>query len=123
MKQLREYFHVADKPVKVVKPGPAVRADTKWKLLEGVGLTKTYAFEKRDERDEFVVRCLAVETYRGKQDVVWTIDGDFVEVLVRVPGVGVTEVVREFARSLDDLRKDLALAYASNDREEEFFVF
>lgn len=110
MKQhLREYFHVGDKPVKVVRQGPAVRVDSKWKLLEGVGLTKTYIFEKRDIRDDFIVRCVALETYRGKEDVIWTISGNNVEVFLKTPPVGLTEPIQEFARILDDLRRDLSL--------------
>ncbi len=123
MKHLREYFHVGDKPVKVVRPGPTVRVDSKWKLLEGAGLMKTYVFDKRELRDEFVVRCVALETYRGKEDVVWTISGDSVEVFLKTPQVGLTEPIQEFARILDDMRHDLGLASQQNDREEEVFIF
>lgn len=123
MKHLREYFHVGDKPVKVVRPGPTVRVDSKWKLLEGAGLTKTYVFDKREARDEFIVRCVALETYRGKEDVVWTISGDSVEVFLKTPQVGLTEPIQEFARILDDMRHDLGLASQQDEREEEAFIF
>lgn len=123
MKHLREYFHVGDKPVKVVRPGPTVRVDSKWKLLAGAGLTKTYVFDKREERDEFIVRCVALETYRGKEDVVWTITGDSVEIFLKTPPVGLTEPIQEFARILDDMRHDLDLASHQDEREEEVFIF
>jgi hypothetical protein len=123
VKHLREYFHVSDKPVKVVRPGPPVHVDSKWKLLEGAGLTKTYIFDKRDVRDEFIVRCVALETYRGKEDVVWTIDGKTVDVFLKTPQLGLTESIQEFARILDDLRQDLGLASQQDEREEEIFVF
>lgn len=123
MKHLREYFHVGDKPVKVVRPGPTLRVDSKWKLLAGAGLTKTYIFDKRELRDEFIVRCVALETYRGKEDVVWTITGDSVEVFLKTPLVGLTEPIQEFARILDDMRYDLDLASNQDEREEEVFIF
>lgn len=123
MKHLREYFHVGDKPVKVVRPGPTLRVDSKWKLLAGAGLTKTYIFDKRELRDEFIVRCVALETYRGKEDVVWTITGDSVEVFLKTPTVGLTEPIQEFARILDDMRHDLDLASNQDEREEEVFIF
>lgn len=123
MKHLREYFHVGDKPIKVVRPGPTLRVDSKWKLLAGAGLTKTYIFDKRELRDEFIVRCVALETYRGKEDVVWTITGDSVEVFLKTPLVGLTEPIQEFARILDDMRYDLDLASNQDEREEEVFIF
>lgn len=84
---------------------------------------KTYVFDKRELRDEFVVRCVALETYRGKEDVVWTISGDSVEVFLKTPQVGLTEPIQEFARILDDMRHDLGLASQQDDREEEVFIF
>jgi hypothetical protein len=123
VKHLREYFHVGDKPIKVVRPGPTLRVDSKWKLLAGAGLTKTYIFDKRELRDEFIVRCVALETYRGKEDVVWTITGDSVEVFLKTPLVGLTEPIQEFARILDDMRYDLDLASNQDEREEEVFIF
>ncbi len=112
-----------DKPVKVVKPGPAVHADSKWKLLAGTGLTKTYVFEKRIIRDEFVVRCIALETYRGKEDIVWTITGDSVEVFLKLTPIGLTENIQEFARILDDLRRDLELDSNNSKHNEQTFIF
>jgi hypothetical protein len=121
VKQLKEYFHVGDRPVKVVRPGPTVNIDSKWKLLEGAGLTKVYVFKKRKIRDEFIVRCVALETYRGKEDVIWTISGDSVEVFLKTPTVGLTEPIQEFARILDDMRHDLDLPLY--DDKEENIVF
>ena len=111
---LKEYFNVGSKPVKVVRPGPVIKIDTKWKLMVGQGLTKTYLFKKRDKRDEFVVCCLALETYRGKQDVNWTIEGDKVTVFLATPTIGLTDIVKEFAMTLDDLREDVE--YSDDER-------
>jgi hypothetical protein len=122
VKHLREYFHVGESPVKVVRPGPPIHVDSKWKLLEGAGLTKTYVFNKRATRDEFIVRCIALETYRGKEDIVWTISGDSVEVFLKTAPIGLTEPIQEFARILDDMRYDLDLA-SNHDDPEEIFIF
>ena len=120
MRSLKEYFHVNDKPIKVVAPGPPVKVDTKWKKLDDTSLTKTYHFDKVEMRNEFVVRCLALETHRGKKDVTWVVEANAVTVLFKIHQIGLTETIVEFAKILDDLRHDLTLA---SDYNEETFIF
>lgn len=92
---------------------PSVR----WKLLDGVGLTKTYTFVDPTIRDRFVVRAVALETYRSKRDVSWTIEGPDVTVVLRTSAIGVTELDVEFAKAIDDARLEL-LASVASDKDD-----
>lgn len=120
MKQsLREYFAVAERPPVHVKAGRPVSPSTKWKHIHGIGLTKSYEFPDLALRDRFVVQCIALETHSGKQDVVWTIEGSVVTVLIKAPAVGLTEPMVEFARTLDDMGKDVNYV-TSTDVEHDY---
>lgn len=94
---------------------------TKWKHIHGIGLTKSYEFIDLTLRDRFVVQCIALETHSGKQDVVWTIEGSVVTVLIKAPAVGLTEPMVEFARTLDDMSKDVG--YVSSNHVEHDYTF
>lgn len=117
-RSINEYFHVSDKPIQVVEPGPAVFADSKWKLIDRKQLVKSYSFKKVDLRDQFVVRCLSTQANLGKQHVTWLIDDDSVTVSVDVHSVGVTENVVEFAKTLDSHKRDVALPYELDDEDD-----
>lgn len=121
VKQLREYFHVGDRPIKPLQPGPAIFVDSKWKMLAGNGLTKTYTFKKQELRNEFVMHCLALETSRRKEDIVWTIKGNSVEIFLKTPNIGLTEYITEFAKTIDAIKNDLELQ--SIQDEKELFAF
>lgn len=121
MKQLKEYFRVGDKPIKPLKPGPAIFVDSKWKMLAGNGLTKTYVFKKQELRNQFIMHCLALETSRGKEDVIWTINGNSVEIFLKTPNIGLTEYIKEFAKTIDAIKNDLELE--STQDEKQLFAF
>ncbi len=118
MKALKEYFAVAERPPIHVKPGRPVTPSTKWKNIHGVGLNKSYEFVDNALRDRFIIQCIALETQRGKQDVQWTIEGSVVSVLIKVSPVGLTEPMVEFARTLDDMNRDVS--YSSTDVEHDY---
>lgn len=117
MKALKEYFSVGERPVVNVRPGPGVVPTTRWKHIHDVGLTKTYVFDTRALRDRFIIQCIALETHRGKEDVAWTIEGSAVSVLLKAPPIGLTEPIVEFAKTLDELRRDLDYIATDDDAE------
>lgn len=121
MKALKEYFSVSERPPIHVKPGRPVAPSTKWKHIHGVGLTKAYEFADMSLRDRFVIQCIALETQRGKQDVVWTIEASVVTVLIKSSPVGLTEPMVEFARTLDDMSRDVG--YSSTQDVEHDYTF
>ncbi len=118
-RSINEYFHVSDKPVRVVEPGPAVFADSKWKLIDKKQLVKSYSFAEKSKRDQFVVRCLATQSQVGKENVSWLIDDVSVTVSIQVHSIGVTENVVEFAKSVDSLKHDVELAYDIDDEDDD----
>ena len=119
VKALKEYFSVAERPPVHVKAGRPVEPSTKWKHIHGVGLTKSYEFPDLALRDRFMIQCLALETHSGKQDVAWTVEGTVVSVLIKTTPVGLTEPMVEFARTLDDLKRDAGYSSA-HDVEHEY---
>lgn len=106
-RKLREFFSIGDAPVKPVPSGSPVHPDTRWKLIDKRALTKAYQLSSLEQRDLFVVRCLAAETSQRKSGVSWVIDGTTVTVSLRVENIGLTENVVEFARSLDSACRDV----------------
>lgn len=91
----------------VVQPGRPVSPGTRWTHIRGVGLTKRYTFEELPVRDRFIIQCIALETHRGKEDVTWSIEGKAVTVVLKEPGVGLTEPMVEFAKTLDGMRREM----------------
>ncbi len=121
MKQLKEYFAVAERPPVHVKAGRPVSPGSKWKHVHEVGLTKTYEFSDPALRDRFTVQCLAHETYSGKQDVRWSIEGLVVSVLIKSTLVGLTEPMVEFARTLDGVYREVGYSSATEVEHEYSF--
>lgn len=72
-------------------------------------------------RDRFVIQCIALETQRGKQDVMWTIEASVITVLIKSSPVGLTEIMVEFARTLDDMSRDVG--YSSTDNVDHDYTF
>lgn len=107
MRALKEYFNIGDRDVVAVKPGRPVLPSTRWKHIVGVGLTKCYEFDEMPVRDRFIIQCIALETHRGKEDVVWTIEGRGITVVLKEPPVGLTEPMIEFAKTLDGMRREM----------------
>lgn len=110
MLTLKEYFSVGEKDPVNVRPGRPVEPATRWRNIHGVGLTKAYDFGDLPTRDRFVIQCIALETHRGKEDVSWSIEGTRVTVLLKSPPVGLTEPMVEFAKTLDSMRRDVAVS-------------
>lgn len=117
-RSINEYFHVSDKPVRVVEPGPTVFADSKWKLIDKKQLVKRYSFAEKGKRDQFVVRCLASQSQAGKQDVTWLVDDVSVTVSLQVHSIGITENIVEFAKNVDSQKRDIELAYDLEDEDD-----
>lgn len=84
-------------------------------------MTKSYDFVDMSLRDRFIIQCIALETQRGKQDVAWTIEGSLVSVVIKTTPVGLTEPMVEFARTLDDMYRDVS--YSSTSDVEHDYSF
>jgi len=109
---------VSERPPVHVKPGRPVTPSTKWKHIHGVGLTKSFEFMDSGLRDRFIIQCIALESQRGKQDVVWTIESTVVTVLLKTSPIGLTEPIVEFARTLDDMSRDVG--YIASDVQHDY---
>lgn len=107
MKALKEYFTVSNKPIVAVQPGRPVSPGSRWRHIIDVGLMKSYEFKELPIRDRFIIQCIALETHRGKEDVIWTIEGKVVTVVLKQPPIGLTEPMVEFAKTLDSMRREM----------------
>jgi len=118
VRALKEYFAVGERPVVAVQPGRPVSTTVRWSHIIGVGLSKRYEFEQMPVRDRFIIQCIALETHRGKEDLIWTIEGKSVTIVLKEPPIGLTEPMVEFAKTLDSMRREMDYV-AVNDGEIE----